>query len=138
MSGSLGELKPPSSGWVMLPPAPKARPDGKLTDTELRAIWSALGALASTINGNLTFGAAEPGAFAGNFDAEPVVDFTFPSVADTEVAVPHLLRRVPIGYIPIMQDRAGTVYASSIGSWTESWIHLKCNAAGMVARLLLF
>jgi len=132
-----GERKAPTSGWVSFQPAPKARTDGKLTDTELQAIWAALSVLATAVNGNISFGSGEAEAFAGNLDAT-VLDWTFPSAPDEEVAVPHPLRRVPIGVVPILVDRAGTVYASSAGSWSESWLYLKSSTGAMVARLLVF
>jgi hypothetical protein len=134
---NLGERKAPTVGWVTLPPAPKARADGKLTDTEMQAIWSALGVIATGLNGNVSLGTGESQSFAGNLDAE-VIDFTFPATIDTKVAVPHLLRRVPVGCIVILQDRAGSVYVSSGGSWSESWLYLKSSVANMVARLLVF
>ena len=135
--GNLGERKAPTVGWVTLPPPPRARDDGKLTDSEMQAIWAALGTLARAFNGNVTLGDGAAQSFAGNLDAE-VIDFTFPGSPDAEVAVPHLLRRVPIGCVVILQDRAGSVYVSSGGSWTESWLYLKSSAASMVARLLVF
>lgn len=69
-------------------------------------------------------------------DGNRFVDVTTAG-ADTEFAVKHGLGRVPVGYIPIGQNKAGGFYNSTT-AWTAESIYLKCDVATMTVRLLVF
>ena len=56
--------------------------------------------------------------------------------ADTEVVVAHTLGAIPVGYIVLMQDKAGSLYSSTT-AWTKSNIYVKCDVATVVFKIFL-
>jgi hypothetical protein len=115
----------------------RAREDGKFTEGMASSIKGAVNGLVSKLNGFITIGSGELGAWTGNIDAF-VNEFTFPAVADTELALLHDLGRTPAFLWVALQDRAGSVYTSSYLSWGPQKIFLKASAANMKVRLVLF
>lgn len=94
-------------------------------EQELLRVWTKL---AQIINGGLKF--------SDNFDAGIL------SVADsgninTEFAVAHVLKRVPVGYIVVKIDKAAIVYESGT-AWTSTNIYLKASAANCALTVLVF
>lgn len=122
-------------GFVAAPPPIQAR-DGKITPDAVSTINSFFGAVTAALNGNLSLGDGQNSSRFGNFDAQ-VIEYTF-ALVDTEYEIPHSLRRVPWGYFVAGQDRAGSVYLASRGSWNDKKLMLKASAAGMVALLVVF
>lgn len=57
--------------------------------------------------------------------------------ADVEFTIPHRLGIVPLGFLPILQDKAASFYLSATPRTVES-IFLKCNVATVTARILVF
>ncbi len=57
--------------------------------------------------------------------------------AGAEFSIEHGLGTIPIGYIVISQDSAGSVYKSDGTPWDTSRIYLKASAA-MAIRVLIF
>lgn len=57
--------------------------------------------------------------------------------ADAEFSIEHGLGIIPIGYIVISQDAAGSVYKSDVQPWDTSFIYLKASAA-MAIKVLIF
>jgi len=57
--------------------------------------------------------------------------------ADAEFSIEHGLGTIPIGYIVISQNAAGSVYTSDGTPWDTSRIYLKTSAA-MAIRVLIF
>jgi hypothetical protein len=90
--------------------------------------------IVAKINGRLSLGDGTSGSWAGNLDAQDI-DVTFPSVADTEVEVPHGLERTPVGVVAFSLDRAGHVYDSRRGSWDATRLFLKCSTASAVTKV---
>lgn len=72
---------------------------------------------------------------ADNFDAD-VATVSDTGNADTEFAVAHTLKRVPIGFIVINNDKAGVIYDSGT-TWTTTNIYLKCNVANCAVKLIV-
>jgi hypothetical protein len=67
-----------------------------------------------------------------------------PGSPNTEFAVPHNLKHIPIGFIIISTNQAGHVYKSAGGTpWTAATdsapgnIYLKADAAGIVINLII-
>lgn len=89
------------------------------------------------LNGYISLGDGTTGSWSGNLDAQ-YVDLVFPSTPDTEVKIPHGLKRVPVGYAIVRRDRACQVYDSSTGSWGESLFYLKCDTASATVKVLLW
>ncbi len=57
--------------------------------------------------------------------------------AGAEFSIEHGLGVVPLGYIVVGQDTAGSVYISDGTPWDTSYIYLKATAA-MALRVLIF
>lgn len=131
------QRKASKDGMVQAFEGLRAREDGKFTEGMANSLKGAINALVSKLNGFITFGSGELGAWTGNVDAY-TNDYTFPSVADTEMAILHDLGRTPSFIWVALQDRAGSVYTSSYLSWGPQRIFLKASAADMKVRLVLF
>ena len=58
--------------------------------------------------------------------------------ADTEFTVNHTLGRVPVGYIVVRQDKAGSLYESSFTSWTNTSVTLKFSTTNTAITIGLF
>lgn len=74
--------------------------------------------------------------FEDNVDCS-IVDVADSGTANTEFTVTHNLGRIPTKYIVVRQDKAGSVYDSSTGSWTSTTMKLKCSAANAVLQLIV-
>lgn len=90
------------------------------------------------LQGRVRFG---PGT-SGN-DGENIfgqwVQITTNSTKDTETIFTHSCGSVPIGYLVVWQDKAGSLYQGpSTGTvWTNTTISLKCSVASVTAKLFL-
>jgi len=69
-----------------------------------------------------------------NFDSQIVTVTT--SGADTEVIVPHTLKRVPNGYFVLNTNKAANIYDSGT-TWTTTNIYIKSNAATTTVKMLI-
>lgn len=79
------------------------------------------------LNGNIEFGA--------NIKASTTI-VVF-QTANTVVAVPHTLGRVPQGYVVIKQNAVGSILTSELTNpWTSTVIYLNASAA-MTATLTI-
>lgn len=93
--------------------------------------------LAEKLNGGLSLGAGKHLQRTGNIDGQWLW-VKFPSVANTEYQIRHGLGRVPFGYIPARKDFAASIYDSSVGSWTNNVMYLKCDVKSITALLWVF
>lgn len=129
-------MAPRFNGIGMLPVPAIPNIGDKVEPAHAAELYSLSIAVFRKLNGKLNvFGSAENGTQAGNLDAE-LLDVFFPD-ADTEVAIPHDLGRVPVGYIPIRFDRAARIYDSNNASWTEKVLYLRSDTAGVNAKFLI-
>lgn len=71
-----------------------------------------------------------------NLDCE-IVPYTSNAVANTEDAVAHSLKRVPVGFIVVDIDKAGVVYRGPT-AFTASNVYLKCSTASTALKVLLY
>lgn len=110
--------------------------DGLVTEESLVQMNAYLQLLAQKVN-KLSLGDLTAYSHAGNLDAQRIPLKT-PSVADTEMEIDHSLRRIPSGYIVVLQDKAGSLYTSSYGSWSQNTIYLKFSAASALVDIILF
>lgn len=68
-----------------------------------------------------------------------LIEFTFPSSANTDAKVNHGLGRAAIGYFPVSLSAAATIYLSStVNQNDQNEIILKCNASSTVTKLWIF
>ena len=73
-------------------------------------------------------------------EINPLISYAANATANTEDPISHTLKRVPKGYTIVSQDIAGNIYSNYSGmtTWTAEKIYVKCSAASMNAKLLLF
>ncbi len=81
-------------------------------------------------------GAIQNNDKAGNLSAVYCV-FTSNGTANTQDTVPHTLGRIPLGYIVVEQDKAGTVYDGGT-TFTDTNLYLKTTVASVAWKLLVF
>jgi hypothetical protein len=77
--------------------------------------------------------------FEDNFNCD-ILDFTTPVVRDTEFAVAHTLKRIPVGYLVIRStgDWPALLYDGTT-AWTTTNIYLREPAAGsLTGKILVF
>jgi len=129
--------KPPKEGMLATFEGLEAREDGKFTKSMAFALRQAFNSMRDKINGYLTFGAGAKGSWGGNLDCY-VNDYTFPSVADTEMVILHELGRAPRFIWVAIQDRAGSVYVSNYAGWGPQKIYMKSSTGDLQATLVLF
>jgi hypothetical protein len=72
---------------------------------------------------------------SGNMDA-CWVNFNT-GVANSELAIAHTLKRIPIGYLPVSYSQACVIYTGA-GTWTTSTIFVRGNVASTNVRMLVF
>lgn len=128
---------PPKDGMIAAFEGLEAREDGKFTKGMASAIRQAYDALRDKINGYLSLGTGQHGAWTGNIDGW-VGDVTFPSAPNTEMIVLHELGRAPRFMWPSNPDRAGHVYVSNWTGWGPQKIYVKSDVADLKVTLLLF
>jgi len=75
-------------------------------------------------------------SFNDNVDASRVTIVTH-ATPGTETGYPHLLGKVPLGYIVTGQESAGSVYDGTTAN-TNTTIYLKSDVSSSVFRLLVF
>lgn len=73
----------------------------------------------------------------GAIDKREFIDLVTHVTPDTEFAVTHGLGRLPLGWLIIMQDKAGSVYLGATARTTEK-LFLKCSVASVAIRILVF
>lgn len=71
--------------------------------------------------------------FKGGF-----VDITTPNPAGTELTVQHGLGYVPTGFIIVLKEGAGDVYASNVSSWDGEFLYIKSDTADLDIRIFIF
>lgn len=91
--------------------------------------------LGNLVNGRVRFGDGVDGARGENISGEFQV-FTSDGVADAENTIAHTLGAVPIGYIVLNQDKAGSLYDSGT-AWTATNIYLKSDVASVTFKVFL-
>ena len=112
--------------------------DGKLGPEAIAAFNDFLASVVKLLNKGLSFGNGEQSTQVGNFYAQ-YVEFTAPSVADTEIAIPHGLGYIPIGYWEVFcATKNAKLYVSRYGSWGEDEFYLKSNTASVLYKIIVF
>ena len=122
------------SGRIAQPTPIQVR-EGKITADAVASINGFQALLVTALNGLISLGDGTQSAWAGNIDGQ-LIEYTF-ALADTEYEIPHGLGRVPWGTFIAAQDRAGSIYTSSRGSWSNEKLMLKASAANMVVLMLV-
>jgi hypothetical protein len=114
----------------------------KYTDDEYEGILveidKDLNKLFLLAQGRVRFGGGTTGNKGENIDGQ-FLTITTDAVANTETTFTHTMGSVPIGYLVLGQDKAGSLYQlSSTGTaWTSTTISLKCSVASVTFKLFL-
>lgn len=105
--------------------------DIRQNDTDLTTLFTCL-------QGRVRFGPGTSGNRGENIDGQ-FLTITTNAVANTETTFSHSLASVPVGYLVLGQDKAGSLYqlASTGTAWTNSSISLKCSVASVTFNLFL-
>lgn len=105
---------------------------------QIRQIQVQIQKLYYVIQGRVSFGTGVDGIngqqVSGQFQT-----YTSNVTPNTEDTLAHTVGSVPIGYIVMTQDKAGSVYGTaSLGTaWTGSTIYLRCDVASVTFLLFL-
>ena len=126
-----------SDGKLSEPGPIRMTPDGKIGIEALNQLNQYMAALVKKINRGLSRGTGENATLTGNLYGQ-FLEFTTPSVADTEFEVPHGLGQLPIGFDTVLVDKAAILYSSSYGSWSDNLIYLKCSATSALCLIGIF
>ena len=86
-------------------------------------------------NGRVRFGTGTDGARGENISGEFQV-FTTSGTPDAENTVAHTIGSVPIGYIVLKQDKAGSLYLGG-SAWTSTNVYLKSDVASVAFTIFL-
>ena len=94
--------------------------------------------LFTCLKGRVRFGAGTTGNNGENIDGQWLT-ITTNGVANTESSFTHSMGSVPIGYIVVWQDKAGSLYQGPATgtAWTTTTISLKCSVATVQFKLFL-
>ncbi len=90
------------------------------------------------LNGRVRFGPGTSGNDGENI-AGKFLTIVTNGVANTESTFTHNMGSIPVGYLVIGQDKAGSLYqlATTGTAWTNSTISLKCSVATVTFKLFL-
>lgn len=105
--------------------------DIRRVDDDFKSIFTCL-------QGRVRFGNGNTGSNGENIDGK-FLTITTNGTADTESTFTHNMGSVPVGYIILWQDKAGSIYQGPTTgtSWTNNTISLKGSAISITAKLFL-
>ena len=97
-----------------------------------------LGNIINCLQGRVRFGPGTSGNDGENM-AGQWLTITTNAVANTEDTFTHTCGSIPVGYLIVWQDKAGSLYQSPTNGtdWTSSSIYLKCSVASVTFKLFL-
>lgn len=97
-------------------------------DTDLKNIFIAL-------QGRMRFGTGISGERGENIDGR-FQTITTNATPNTQDTLAHGLGSVPIGYIVVNQDKAGSLYDSGT-AWTSTNMYFKCDVASVTFTIFV-
>lgn len=100
-----------------------------------KSLDSDIVALFNSLKGRVRFGTGVDGARGENISGQFQV-FTSNGTPDTEDTVAHTIGAVPIGYIVLKQNKAGSLYLGS-SAWTSGNVYFKCDVASVAFTIFL-
>ena len=81
------------------------------------------------LQGRVSFGTGATGVDGQNIEGK-FMQFTSSGTPDAENTIAHNIGSIPIGYLVMNQDKAGSLYSSAT-AWTSSNMYLKCSVASV-------
>lgn len=105
---------------------------------QLHRIDYEMSQLFTALQGRIRFGTGTDGDRGENISGE-FQQFTTSATPDAENTIAHTLGSVPVGYIILGQDKAGSLYqlAATGTAWTSSNLYLKCDVASVTFLVFL-
>lgn len=99
-------------------------------DTDLRNIFN--------FSTRIRFGDGATGTNGENISGQ-FVQFTSDGTGNTEFNVAHTIGSIPVGYLILWQDKAGSLYQgpSTGTAWTSAQVSLKCSVANVTFLIFL-
>jgi hypothetical protein len=114
--------------------------ENQYTDKEnfVRDIDADVTSLFLLAQGRIRFGNGVDGANLENISGQ-WQQFTSDGVANTEFSVAHTVGAIPVGYIIVWQDKAGSLYQGPTTgtAWTSTAVYLKCSVASVTFKIAL-
>jgi peptidoglycan hydrolase-like protein with peptidoglycan-binding domain len=110
----------------------------KSLDEQVRILQRQLDKLTFALQGRISLGTGVDGSPGQNVQGE-FQQFTTSATPDAENTITHTLGSVPIGFIVLWQDKAGSLYQSPTSGtdWTSTSVYLKCEVASLTALIFL-
>lgn len=107
-------------------------------EDQMTVLQTQINKIFTCLQGRISFGTGVTSVSGQNIDGEWRT-YTSNAVADTEDTLAHTIGSIPLGYIVINQNKAGSIYGTpSLGTaWTSSNIYLKCSVASVTFLLFL-
>ncbi len=104
----------------------------------VRAFDNDLKNIVFALNGRIRFGGGGDGDRGENIAGE-FQEFTTSATPDAENTLAHGLGSIPIGYLILGQDKAGSLYQldDTGTAWTATNIYLKCDVASVTFLVFL-
>lgn len=90
------------------------------------------------LNGRVRFGPGTSGNNGENIAGQFLTIVTN-AIANTETTFTHTMGSIPVGYLILGQDKAGSLYQlyDTGTAWTNNTISLKCSVASVTFKLFL-
>jgi len=123
------------TGKVPRPGRLVGNPDGTISVEGMNQLNSYLQTFSDKFNvDGISLGDDVRNSQAGNLDAQRIeIKFTGP---DEEREINHSLRRVPSGYLVVMQNSDGNLLATNLGGWGQDTIYLSTSSDAPAAESL--
>lgn len=102
---------------------------------QVRRLDANLKKLFDLAQGRIRFGRGNDGDRGENLQGEFQV-FTSNATPDTEDTIAHTVGAVPVGYIVLKQDKAGSLYLGST-AWTSTNVYFKSDVASVAFTVFL-
>lgn len=110
------------------------------TDPEnhIRNVDSDLTSLFLALQSRVRFGDATTGTYGENLSGK-FVSVTTSATPDAENTVAHSIGSVPVGFLILWQDKAGSLYQGPATgtAWTTTNIYVKSNVASVTFKLFI-
>lgn len=106
--------------------------------SQINVLQSELTKLFTVLQGRVSFGTGVDGIDGQNIEGQ-WQSYTSNGTPDTEDTLAHTVGSIPLGYIVMNQDKAGSVYGTPVlgTAWTATNVYLKCNVASVTFLLFL-
>lgn len=107
-------------------------------DEQVRILQEQVSKLYYLAQGRISFGVGTDGINGQNISGQ-FQQFTTSATPDAENTIAHTVGSIPVGYIVLWQNKAGSLYQgpSTGTAWTSSNVYLKCDVASVTFLIFL-